>query len=165
MKKHYIDKEELINEVLKHQEKIKEFYATFDDPKDVPKNRKHCIHLMSPRLVKMIQLLVRNIARSPSFFKKPYIEDAIAEGTLKALKYAKSFSFEYALSRNETPNPYGYFTRCIQQDFTNYCNMENKRTSQHLDYIIEEGRNMIDECPYEDRMIIRNAIKPLVEIR
>jgi DNA-directed RNA polymerase specialized sigma24 family protein len=113
----------------------------------------------------MICLLVKNIARSPNFYGKEYIEDAVADGTIKAMKYVKSFSFDYAESRGEKPNPYGYLTRCIQQDLVNYCNVENKRKSQHLDYIIEEGRNMMDECPYEDRTIIKTALKPLIEIR
>lgn len=165
MAKNYIDKEEFLKEILLHQEKIEKFYAKYENINDVPKNLKHCEHLMAPKLAKMIQSMVYHISRSRNFYAKPYIEDAIGEVTMQALKLARSFKMSYAIERGEKPNPFGYFTRCIQQAFTTYCNKENERTSRHLDYLIEEGRNMLESTISDDRVAIRNAIKPLIEIR
>lgn len=166
MSKKYILNEEFIPELLEHQKKVKEFYATFDTIEDVPKNLRCGVFLMSNKLVKMIQLLVVNISRKPKFYKKRYMmEDIISEVTIFAMKLALKFDIEYAIREGKSPNAYGYFTFCIERAIVSFCDKENERNSKHLDFIIEEARSMLEKTFGEDRVIIKKAVTPIVEMR
>ena len=137
--KHYIDNYELLEEVLDHQVKLREHYELYGGIENVPKNERHGISFMSSKLAHMCYELTYNLTNKHNYRHQPYREDMVMDVTLTLMKAVKSFNIDYFVENNTKPNPYGYMTRICDRACAKYCDKENKRYSQHLDYILEEG--------------------------
>ena len=125
-KNHYVDKEELNNEIIKYKETGK----------------------VSNELGLMLRSIAEHFARHPQFrgYQKMNIqEELISEGTLMCLRALKSYN---PFRTDKAPNPVSYMTEVCKNAFKTYLNKhykhENFMREQIAEYCYNNGIPFVD---------------------
>lgn len=134
--RYYIDKKEYTEEVLKYIE----------------------TGLASDRLGELFMLHIDHYASSSCFKGYTYLDEMKSQASLFLLKYCKSFSPDYGIKHNKTPNAFSYCTTIIHNAFLQIIQRE-KRHSKIKDVLIKnqdrvnyeiERFNILNEMTLDD---------------
>ncbi len=91
---------------------------------------------LTSELVRMLMLLVKNIASSYRWRGYTWNEDMQAEALLSLCRVALKFNLEKATANGNPANPFGYYTQIISRVFLTYVDKEKKQ-GRIKDEIIE----------------------------
>lgn len=160
----YLDKREILLEVLDHQmkiydenfsreddntnvigDKVLDFFQKYDIDRKyvaylmVPKEKKkvHGVEYMSNKLAKMLMSIPQNLSNRYSFRNQPYREDMIMSVTIILMKTVKNFDLNYFIEKDKAPNAYGYYTQICEKACAKFCDEQNEKLSKHLDYLLD----------------------------
>lgn len=85
----------------------------------------------------MLMMLTRRYASRPCFNNYSYKEDMIAEALANLCKNALQFDPD----RYSTPNPFAYYTTCINNTFLQFLNVEKSHRRTRDKLLVEMGEN------------------------
>jgi len=111
--KYYIDKKELLAEVVASKEQ----------------------GAMSDRLAAMLQLLTEKYSMSPQYIRYSFKEDMKSFAMMSLVHTWKSFKPE------KSDNPFAFYTQCIKHSFIQYLNKEKKHRIVRDTLLVYHGMN------------------------
>jgi len=109
--KYYIDRKELLAEVVKSKELGK----------------------MSDRLAMMLDLLTTKYAKSPQYIGYSYNDDMQGYAKLNLVNVWDRFN------PDKSDNPFAFYTQCIKHSFMQYLNKEKKQRNIRDELLIKNG--------------------------
>ena len=113
--KYYLNNAKLLPEVLKSIEKKR----------------------LSNELATMLMMLTRKYANRPCFSNYTYKEDMIAEALANLCQNALKFD----PSRSVSPNPFAFYTSCINNSFLQFLNVEKRHRKIRDKMLVDIGEN------------------------
>lgn len=163
MKNEYVNKEELLEEIIKFKKTCKyEEYITASG--EVKQKYIQGSGVVTDRFGEMIYLISKNLARRPNFSGYTWKNDFINEGVLTTIKYVHNFNPD-----DEKANCFAYITTICYYAFVNYIRKQNKHkvikdACYNNSYRISESfidrDNDIDEYIYVDKGIDYELARP-----
>lgn len=138
--KHYINNDELTEELFKYQDRLKEYHLNLGlTPKEMTDAQKYGLHLVSGRLIEMLWLMIRKIASSAKYSRigtPDEKDDFLSQVVMDMLKVLKSYKREYYEKQGLDQNPYGYYTRCIQRSIIKQKMKLDETKSKHTEILL-----------------------------
>lgn len=126
--KYYIDKKELLAEVVKSKESGR----------------------MSDRLASMLHLLTSKYAKSSQYIGYPFNDDMQGYALMMLVKTWSAFD----PARSENPNPFAFYTQCIKNSFNQYLNKEKLHRNVRDALLVNQGLSpsYTYQAEYRERM-------------
>lgn len=92
---------------------------------------------LSNELASMLMMLTRKYANRPCFYNYTYREDMIAEALANLCQNALKFD----PSRSPSPNPFAFYTSCINNSFLQFLNVEKRHRKIRDKMLVDIGEN------------------------
>jgi hypothetical protein len=121
----YIDKQEMLQEIIQYQASIKEAEA-----QGLPEP------VMSNKLGKMILDMATGLSTRYNFRNYTYQDQFVSDSVLLGLHLAKTFDLE-AATRSGEPNPYSYFSFSFFRTMMGIIKKEKKNLEGKYKYILQ----------------------------
>lgn len=87
---------------------------------------KEVMSCLTPTLIKMLMLLVDNMATSFRWNRYTWLEDMRAEAHMNLCRVALKFNLEKAIASGNPPNPFSYYTQIAKRIFITIIEKEKK---------------------------------------
>lgn len=114
--KNYVNNANLLKEILKSQENLKQF------PEEEQQDR--VMEALTPELVEMIMQMVKRISVGYGWRGYSWNDDIQLEAIMNLSRVALKFNLEKA---GDKPNPFAYYTQIIKRVFISYIDKQKKQ--------------------------------------
>lgn len=96
---------------------------------------------MTNELAGMLMKLCAKYAQKPNFAGYPFIDDMQAYALYMLVRTWDSFDPKKSGARSGIPNPFAYYTQCIDNSFRQYLKQEKRQRNTRDELLIDIGLN------------------------